>query len=837
MQLTFNIDKPCRWSTDDITWTDIPQGTNTVTIPDGTKDFYIESDEDVTTISFNSDTYKNINIEIGDTITSLQGSCLALKELRNFTFTDPCNVTNMQNTFTGCENLLDVQMDISKVTNFTGAFENVKRATHFGDLNTSSGEIFDNMFKGCQHLQCLKSIDTSNQTSTTDMFLDTPSMLRPNPTEITQIESGTSWSNPDACPAPDSLDLTFTTDGTSFTVYVDGNGFYDLGDGNVQAFTPGDISGTPAGTGEVRIISEDTTQVKWSTNNIKTVRFDSAINLTSAQGMLENQPILETFEMYGTNKILDWSYAFYYCPNVVFKNKFDISLGEKFNKTFQGCDQLRTLLDIDFSSGKSFDSTFADCQNLEQIGILDTALGENFNNMFRNCVSLQCLGGIDTRNQTIMIAGASGMFENCPLLTAPDATEQADLTDANGALYVNPNTCPNWVFDWELETDGSESEFNIVCSNAGDEWYVEIDGGTRARYLGSNSNFKAQGTNIRIFSANKITQVVSLSDTIIHSNLVHGESLTTLSGIHRYRSKLETFQADMHNSANGFSLWHAFENCTSLVTCTFSNLKPGAVLAMDTTWSGCTSLTNVPVTDLSGMTKISYCWSGCTSLPDPFPALDFSGIELISGTFRNTTFTSFASAPDFSNVTSASYAFEGQKGLTSMKIDMPKATTIRSIFDGATELQTITELNVPLCKNMDYAFRACKKLISVENITFGSMESLVNTFFDCWKLEYLPSWDTSTVINYQGAFRYCSALVCMNNLDTSQPGCVKTNMLVNVPSLVQPDATAIADLTDTDGAVWTNSNPCPTTLNVYAIDANGDRAIDTNGDYAEASNQ
>lgn len=62
----------------------------------------------------------------------------------------------------------------------------------------------------------------------------------------------------------------------------------------------------------------------------------------------------------------------------------------------------------------------------------------NFSWTWHSCTSLICINKIDTTSAT----NKSSMFDNCPALAHPDTIEQADLTDTNGANWVNPNPCP-----------------------------------------------------------------------------------------------------------------------------------------------------------------------------------------------------------------------------------------------------------------------------------------------------------------------------------------------------------------------------------------------------------
>jgi len=59
-----------------------------------------------------------------------------------------------------------------------------------------------------------------------------------------------------------------------------------------------------------------------------------------------------------------------------------------------------------------------------------------------------------------------------------------------------------------------------------------------------------------------------------------------------------------------------------------------------------------------------------------------------------------------------------------------------------------------------------------------------------------------------GMFYEDNSLLCITNLDTTNVT-EKTHMFSGCTSLVQPDATAQADLTDDDGADWVNPNACP----------------------------
>ena len=66
---------------------------------------------------------------------------------------------------------------------------------------------------------------------------------------------------------------------------------------------------------------------------------------------------------------------------------------------------------------------------------LDMSNTVNCEGMFYGCSSLECITNLNTTNAN----SKSGMFKNCDNLQQPDAAAQADLTDEDGADWVNPN--------------------------------------------------------------------------------------------------------------------------------------------------------------------------------------------------------------------------------------------------------------------------------------------------------------------------------------------------------------------------------------------------------------
>lgn len=151
---TFNASHSGIVSWDDgLTWIPFNAGDVEGTpIENGTGEVQIKSVE-MSHIKFLSNTYKDINITKAETLTSAEEMCYNLSNLETF--------------------------------------------------NIASGNQFltlQDAWSGCSSLTCISGVDTRNAISTTNMFFNTPSLLRPNSDEQTTIENGVLWINDTPCP-------------------------------------------------------------------------------------------------------------------------------------------------------------------------------------------------------------------------------------------------------------------------------------------------------------------------------------------------------------------------------------------------------------------------------------------------------------------------------------------------------------------------------------------------------------------------------------------------------------------------------------------------------------
>ena len=173
---------------------------------------------------------------------------------------------------------------------------------------------------------------------------------------------------------------------------------------------------------------------------------------------------------------------------------------------------------------------------------------------------------------------------------------------------------------------------------------------------------------------------------------------------------------------------------------------------------------------------------------------------------------------DFSGMISN---FESVEVLDVSKWNIPNCK--RFAFVGCTKVKVfdISNWNSNYSLNLDESFENCHSLEHIDISTL-SVTTAHKTFLNCNSLKTVKLSDTFECTKFNEMFEGCSALTCINNINTTNatptPGATsttsglpltgKTDMFLNCGSLVNPDATAQADIADANGANWTGP-ACP----------------------------
>ena len=150
-------------------------------------------------------------------------------------------------------------------------------------------------------------------------------------------------------------------------------------------------------------------------------------------------------------------------------------------------------------------------------------------------------------------------------------------------------------------------------------------------------------------------------------------------------------------------------------------------------------------------------------------------------------------------------------------LDTSNVTDMYNMFDGCTNLTTISELDTSKVTNMESMFINCSNLTTIPLLNTSNVTDMYNMFGNCSSLTTIPLLDTSNVTNMGWMFDSCSSLTTIPLLDTSNA----TNMnqmfgncssLTTIPQL---DTSSVTDMTYMfDGCTKLTTIPLLNTSNV-----------------------
>ena len=438
----------------EVDWGDglfLPYNEGTVSdIPIAVNAINIRSEEDITRIEFNTDTFETIEIKRGGTLTDVDGMCSDLETLEYFEilgitqatdFTDIClrasnlvevgpldmdNVLTLTRAFEGCSSLtiigtryydkeLDetivIDLEMPLATNFDSMFDGCSSIEHLQKCVTTSGQVFTQMFANMTSLECLDGVDTRNQTDTTNMFLNTPSLARPSVNEQNNILSGTLYDNLGNCGG--SIQISFLTD-REVTFMFDGIVFVDWGNGTFIEYPANtSIVGTQSG-GTAYILGEATALV-FNSIGITEIEFVEFDTLVSMKSMFEGMTTLTKFTFSGDSKVTDYRNAFKDSGIVTY------------------------LGPVSYVGAKDFGYMFSGTTSLDTVNAMYTVSGINFEYMFENS-GLNCLQEIYT-----CVAQFPPNYVQCEALPIPCngiVSKQCDDALQCDDIFLEPNEIP-----------------------------------------------------------------------------------------------------------------------------------------------------------------------------------------------------------------------------------------------------------------------------------------------------------------------------------------------------------------------------------------------------------
>lgn len=223
---------------------------------------------------------------------------------------------------------------------------------------------------------------------------------------------------------------------------------------------------------------------------------------------------------------------------------------------------------------------------------------------------------------------------------------------------------------------------------------------------------------------------------------------------------------------SGFGVNGMFHGCTNLVSVAGDvGVAFDSITDFSSMFRDCTSLTNVPLIDLSGATSVFAMFRNCSSL---------TSVPLY----------------DLSNQWSTSQLFFGCSSLTSVPaFDLSSAVSCSSMFSGCASVEFFPEFTFGIVTNLDQMFSGCSSANSIGNITSGlDIRTCQGMFFGCSSLVTAPQISTLALeydnFDWFGCismFSGCSSLeevdlnISVDDVSSNDQGA--QNMFLNCPSL------------------------------------------------------
>lgn len=173
--------------------------------------------------------------------------------------------------------------------------------------------------------------------------------------------------------------------------------------------------------------------------------------------------------------------------------------------------------------------------------------------------------------------------------------------------------------------------------------------------------------------------------------------------------------------------------------------------SMESTFSGCSSLTNIPqIEDTSHITDLSYTYIGCKKVKE-FPLITSHNITTMESTYANCTAPSL---PDLytNNVTNMRGVCINSGIVNFPNWNMEKVTRLSIAFQDCLQLENVPDLYLPNATDIDSMFTRDRNLKTIGNIYTPNATSVSNFLFGCNSLHTIGVWTMDKVKTFTGTF-------------------------------------------------------------------------------------
>ncbi len=255
---------------------------------------------------------------------------------------------------------------------------------------------------------------------------------------------------------------------------------------------------------------------------------------------------------------------------------------------------------------------------------------------------------------------------------------------------------------------------------------------------------------------------------------------------------------------------YMFANCSNLVD---AGSTPGphfeSLILARNFMSGCTAVTTINTTTLNNVTDANCMFQDCTGLTS-MDTTAFTNVITADGTFKGCTGLTTIDTSVFTSATTTANMFDGCTNLITITAPtFTSVTYIAEMFINCSSLIAIDTSSFTLITGEAHnLFKGCSSLTTIDTSMITNPESSLGMFDGCTNVTSIQFGGIPGIGYMPDLFRNCSSLICISKLNTTDAS-TKTNMFTGCGALVQPDAAAVTDLTDGDGADWVHPTTCP----------------------------
>ena len=172
--------------------------------------------------------------------------------------------------------------------------------------------------------------------------------------------------------------------------------------------------------------------------------------------------------------------------------------------------------------------------------------------------------------------------------------------------------------------------------------------------------------------------------------------------------------------------------------------------------------------DTKNVTKFGYMFSGCSTLTT-IPLLDTSNGTSFNNMLQNCSALTTIPLLDTSNGTNFEHMFDYCSKLTTIPLlDTSNGTSFNAMFQGCSRLTAIPLLDTSNGTKFDYMFGGCSILTTIPLLDTSRGTSFKSMLQSCSALTTIPLLDTSNGTNFRGMFQNCSSLTKVPLLDMSK---------------------------------------------------------------------